>query len=419
MEQETQETQYGPVFRPSWEILCRDAVLVGLEIGFWRAGNKLDAGNLGLGASQEFGEFASRWVSLGQKKLCPPERIKALSSISVRARQIMSEYGIKTPWGMMVRKEVYLDLRAKLQELADSHNALIDALCSEYSAWVAEVRDAYAGQAVTASRAAGAFGAAIDVDQYVESVVALIPAPEQIRAKSRFRWWPQDVRAPQVLAQGLDVAELEQRAETLRAQIETLQTEEQQAIAKAELEAVQRRIEIEATIHAEMVAAAEEMRRKQIDDVIEEAAARTRTLLVEAVEQARAAMKKRDEDGAVSATVHGKTLASLRQTLDQVQAITFSADADTDAMLAELRAWCDQAPETRTKASLNTVLSDVEAVVKADLITLGRPVRGPKGTLETPEIETVRAARQRLGLKITGDDEEGSAAIGARKERTL
>ncbi len=70
---------------PILDVLSREGVLLNVSIRFWRAHKKLQAADLGLDA----GDVTKRLISLGHKKLLPPEALASFALIESRAHGLV------------------------------------------------------------------------------------------------------------------------------------------------------------------------------------------------------------------------------------------------------------------------------------------------------------------------------------------
>lgn len=398
------------VNRPDWSRLASESIQVRVQITCWRATTKLQAHHLGLdAASPEYKEFAARYVRLGNLYLLPARYWKAFESKQELAHRAVRSRGFRSPWnGYLVPIRSYKAAREELEQYEKDCDEIVARICAERDpwtdengetqpGWLAEVRGEIRKLVVTAlAIRAGLPPDAIppedsaEVFAIVDGIVAEVPSAEQIRAQYSFTWVPSFIQRPALLGEGIDVAALEQRAldakaahETLSARIAVAQaslidrTAEEKA--RLELAALEETLAAQKLIARDMADRAADAQLREIQGLLTGAAAKVAGTLLAGLTEIRRSTDLHNQAGKATGGVGKKELKKLQRVADQVQALMAwdspSAERLVEAV-RELAADLEGAPkDPEAVAKLHRTLGDIQAVVAADLVTLGDPDR--------------------------------------------
>lgn len=400
------------ITKPDWSRLSTDCIQVKLSISVWRAKEKLQAHHLGLdAASPEFREFASQYLRLGHISLLPGRYWKPFESKEELARRAISACGFRSPFApaWLVPLKAYKAARETLQLLEGECDGLVNRICAERDpflnasgelqpGWLIEVRGEIqklvaTALAVRAGLPPGTVPSAsqfAEIDQLVEAITSKIPTSDQIRAMYSFGWVPSFVAKPALLGEGIDVADLEARALAAQAAHEgyaariaadqaTLADRTAEEKARLELQAVQEELEAKRLIAIDIAERAAGEQLREISGLLNGAAAKVAGTLFAGIKEIRRSTNAYNEVGKNTGGVHGKQIKKMLRLAEQVRLLLAWDSPSTEKLaqaVKELAAELEGAPSSPDSVSkLHRTLGDIQAVVAADLMTLGDPDR--------------------------------------------
>jgi len=151
-------------------------------------------------------------------------------------------------------------------------------------------------------------------------------------------------------------------------------------------------------MNRDVVEQARRQKEELVDGFLKDVVAQLRGLVYDATTNVLAAMKKGDG-------LPPRSVAQLRNLVEQVKALNFYGDEDVEAMVNKITFALGGSAADRDTAAIEANLRDIATVMRASLIGLGETPCSAR-LLDVPDVPTpemVRTARRGLGL----DDEEG------------
>ncbi len=271
------------------DVLAREGVLLNVSIRFWRASKKLKAEDLGLDPDT----VTNHLISLGHKKLVPPEALKNFALIESRAHALVDSATFPFLGGIAR----FLP-NAKLGAVT----ARLDGLEQEFATELARFKAQYSSLRVEAARAwwDAARRLVSDPDRLVATIEASMPQADGLDRFFGFTTHLFQVSVPEA-----------------GSQLELITAADQQAVT-------------DARNHAAQEAAAKI--RHGAEQFVAESVATLRQETAKLCDEMLQSMS-----GGKTRGVHQKTLGRLIRFVDEFKQLNFAGDREMEAQLERVR----------------------------------------------------------------------------------
>ncbi len=386
---------------PAWLTLMKAGVIVRLHIRRWRATARINLQDLGLPTPRDAGEqrVYDELMTLGAKRLLPPNILRELDSIESGARKGLSARAYKTYWGEFVPLGAYAEWKATNAEYERRYFAMRDRIKRDWKPILGQLIDAYAVAArVAYKRLVRLNPKSLDVgatrlteDAFVEVFMAriqnAIPTQREVYDSFGFTTELSFIPLPSLLAE--DAAEKER----IEAQREIERVHERTALKKAnEREAMLRRM------NEDVVQEARQRKQQLVDGFMRDLETQALSLIYEGFVNVLERM--RENNGKLV----GRSALQVRNTIETWRAMNLTQNQDVEAQINRI-AGMMAAPERRTVGEVQEVLRDIALTARVNLVNLGVTPRSGRTVGIPDQAEPLAVRRTKRAVQLNFEQE--------------
>ena len=380
-----------------WLTLMKEGVIVEVHFHRWRGKGVLSLDDLGIKADDEEQRTLDDLVSLGEKKLMPPEVIRKLSSIDSSGRQWLERCSFGTKWGRFVPATKYAEWKAKNEELQTQYFETAAEYIRNFETHKSGLIQQYrvtAGAAYKRLKALDpqalkGISEPVFVQKFMDGIVAMIPSKEKIEASFGYEVDLSYIPLPSL------IAEDEERAANVRSR--SNRTAEQV-----------RQLD---RLNAEVLEKARKDKTELVDGFIADLTRQLRGLVYNATTDVLASIQNNKQ-------LHPRSVIQLRNLVETVKGMNFFGDRETDVMLARVQSAISTKVDDRSIEAIEQSLREIATVTRASLIALGDEPRSARalGVANVPAENVVRTARRSLGLDVASIESVPATSRGRRSD---
>lgn len=340
-------------------VLLREGVIVNLEIGRWRAEERIrpeDIGLEGIDPAQ-----LRKYLQLGKKTLIPAELQNKLRTIENCARIARLKYSFDSPFGRFVPAGSFEALDEEMKRYETQWFEMCNLLCDHLKAHQKELSEGYqelAKEVYEQMRVRGHRDKDRYARRYARRVIAAIPTVEEIRASFRFEF--QVLKVPEITV--LD-SKIRERILTEEASLEKLKTIRQS----------EERVRVMNERVAERM---EHKRAETIDKFLNNLNTQVRQIVYDVAVSAKASLQK-------NGLLIGKTSAQLKNAIERFRMLNVLNDSNIEEHLKEVESLIKPIHGTSKAAKEEAAKRSKDLTLVLD--SLRREARDLSLDLEIPE----------------------------------
>lgn len=381
---------------PEWaRTLMRQGVIIKLQVHRWRPYTRIDAEDLGIPSDDPaYRAFIDQYVTLGRKKLLPPDIIHAIERCESAARDTLRRYSYDTLWGRFVPVTAYRRLKGELEALRATYLDLGADLVANLANYRDEMRRTYrvAGFKAWTQIHGGPVtdGDNAEAERFVsdfcDRVLARIPDPETIRRSFLFEFTPYHVPLPSEFEQDL-LAEVQTRD-------------------ARDMEAQRRRLMVD--MNREVAEHYRSKKQEMVDGFLKAVVGQMSSLVHEVAVNVQESIERND------GRLVGRSAMQLKNLIERVEVLNFYEDARIEHEIGSIKTQLDRAADDRDIVEIGETLRRIRDIAAQDLIALNEPTRTRR---DTPDADMVRAEPLRRDARPELSAEEVPAVREVRRPR--
>ena len=336
-------------WKDDWALaLMEQGVIVKLGISRWSAVSRLNYEELGITFNDsEHKEFMSQYVSLGSEKLLPPDILKEIKNVEVKARVLLSNYSFQTVWGRFVPYSVLADWKSESDELKQEFLNMGRNIGQNYDSIIREVKRDYEKLAEDVWRrcypSSNQSPPASFLNNFTSKIIEKIPEREKIVASFKYETIFFKIPLPSFI---------------------------QNDIAKAEKIVLDREKEAHSTLvdmETKNIVAEEYRERKKelVDSFLESTVVFLRHHVAELAEHTYQVLQRRDRD----ITAH--EAQKIKLMIKKVRTLNFHNDEEIETILNDLKNEVSRYKGERDKVVITTKLRELVDLAKEEYMPEG------------------------------------------------
>lgn len=364
--------------------LMKQGVIVKLEIHRWRPYVRLDADELGISRDDpQYRQFIDTYVTLGRKKLLPPEIINEVERCESAAREALKRYSYDTLWGRFVPCTAYRRLKQELEIQRSIYYDLRDQLVMNLADYRTEMQRQYRVAGIKAWQQINGKDEMTSDDKaqaerfaedLCDRVLSRIPDAETIKQSFYFAVTPYHIPLPSEFEQDL--------------------LQEARARDERDVEAHRQRLLIE--MNREVADHYREKKTEMIDGFLKAVVGQMGSLVHEVAVNVQASIEKNNGH------LIGRSALQLKNLIERVEVLNFMDDARIETEIASIKEQLDRAADDRDIVEISEILRRIRDIAAHDLIALNDPARTRRTAPDTNV--TVEPLRREARPEIKGQD---------------
>jgi hypothetical protein len=365
--------------RADWATLMRQGVVVRLHLRRWRAKTQITLADLGLPQPKNGDEehIYNDLMSLGAKRLLPPDIIRELDSIDSGSRKCLGQNSYHTYWGDFVPLGKWEEWKVLNGEFVTRYLDVRDDIHKRWNAIMRDLIDAYAIAARVAykrliklnSRALVIDGKRLNEDQFVdafmERIKSAIPTRDEVYASFAYETELSFIPLPSLLAS--DAAEKERienarEVERVKERTVLMQHEQEQDLlrqSKWDREAALRRMT------DEVLAEARTKQNELVNGFLTDISAQSMSAIYDGLQNVLQSMQKNN------GVLVGRAAEQVRGVIDSWRAMNLMGDQAIEQQIARAETFLDTEPKKRNPAEIEGLLVAIGNQARSNLIALG------------------------------------------------
>lgn len=343
-------------------VLLREGCIIDLEIGRWRAEQKILPEDIGLEGVDE--AQLRKYMTLGKKTLIPPELQRKLNSIESCARTARLKYTFGTPFGRFCPASSFKPLAEEMKRYETDWFKACGELCLHMKAHQKEVTEGYRklAEAVYAQMRNQDEHKQKYASRYAKRIIKAIPNSETIKAS--FHFYFQALNTPDVTI--LD-SKIRERILSEEASLEKLKT-----IRQSE-EKVRK-------FNDEMRDLYEKNKTEKFDKFLNDINRQVRSTVAEVALAANSSLKKNKQ-------LIGKTASQLKNVVTRFRMLNILNDTEIEKHINEIEKILKRPPsEKRNLKERDAELSSVLTALHREAMNVKLELTMPKERTPRPDI---------------------------------
>lgn len=387
-----------------WATLMQQGVIVRLHIRRWRAQTQVTLQDLGLPAPKDDKERAiyEDLISLGSKKLLPPDTLRELNALDSGARKHLEKYSFKTYWGNFVPVGAYEEWKQGNCDFESKYLALGNEIVNEWKKTMDWLVDAYAvaarrgyqnlarlnPKALMLAKEKRRMSEDEFVDAFMSRIMAAIPDKDEVRASFGYESELSYIPLPSMLAEEW----------TKKQQIETAHQ-----IEMEKLNAEQR-------LERERTQQMERMNR----DVVEDARRRKQELADQFVRDLQTQSLSIIYDGFVNVLdsmqnnggkLVGKASEQIRNTIELWRTMNLTDAPAVTQQITRIAGMMERDPKERSALEIRGLLQEIAAAARANMVSLGANPRSTRKVGIPDQIKPMELRRAKRAVQLNLKEE--------------
>ncbi|KNZ70287.1 hypothetical protein Tfer_0847 [Thermincola ferriacetica] len=375
--------------------LCREGVLIDLDIGYCRGHVRASASDFGLDnpTEEEKEVWEKRVLSFGTISVLPADVSRKLVSVERRARDYLDEHSYKSPWGRYVHYKLFNEVYGYLLDRQEEFKQLISEITDETT--YTKMKLDFYNDCVSLARSAyrRVYNLPQDApvpDDFIEAFVAgkepAFPSLERLQ-KSYFAVRLEMVPTAAMLEADEQVRLLvEKTGELQRRELELREAEltEQERLR-------QRQEEEKMAMYRAVLQQQQENLSRTLDSFSSGIAAQLHGLVYDFAVNVLESLRKNDDK------LVGKSAQKIRNHIQKIKNLNILGDQDIERAIEEIESFMNLKPAKRDTDDLARVLRDIATINRKVLLDLGETPRSGRmvGIADVVTDEAVRRIRDR------------------------
>ncbi|MGB8645423.1 MAG: DUF3150 domain-containing protein [Anaerolineae bacterium] len=380
-----------------WKQIMQNGVLVRLHIRRWRAQTQIQLEDLGLPQPKDDAErqVYDDLMSLGSKKLLPPETMRKLNALDSGARKHLERYSFKTYWGQFVPvgayeewkegntkyENDYLDLG---KEIVAGWESTMDWMVDAYSV---AARQGYHRLLRLNPKALSLKNRRMTEDEFVDAFMSrirtAIPTKEAVACSFGH--------------------ETELSYIPLPSQLSADWTEKERIEAERELERKREQVEETAIQDREWAL------RRMNSDVVADARRRQNELVNQFMADIQTQAMSIIYDGFLSVlesvdknkgALVGKASAQIKNTIDLWRSMNLSGNQELEGQINRMAGLIGKAPKDRSAGEIQSLLKDIATAARGNMVTLGATPRSGRSVGIPDQVQPLELRRAKRSVQL-------------------